>query len=239
MHLYDRDGNPVYEVPNKSKGGMRPATLRDAKKLNLVPSVTEILKIMSAPGLEQWKQDQMIQAALTEPRIDGETDGEFIARIKQTGKEHARIAADRGTMIHSEIENAFLLKQTTEIGESVRGYTLNITSVDSWGVERPFSHQLGFGGRVDFWGDPPCVVDFKTKEKLSKKNDWPEHIMQLAAYRFGLCLPEDARLINVYVSWDGDIVHKEWTSEDGEHGLDGFLRCLNLWKWAKNYNPSF
>jgi len=30
-HYYDIKGKAVFEVPNKSKGGMRPTTLRDAK----------------------------------------------------------------------------------------------------------------------------------------------------------------------------------------------------------------
>jgi len=30
-HYYAKDGTAVFEVPNKSKGGMRPTTLRDAK----------------------------------------------------------------------------------------------------------------------------------------------------------------------------------------------------------------
>jgi len=31
-HYYAADGTAVFEVPNKSKGGMRPTTLRDCKK---------------------------------------------------------------------------------------------------------------------------------------------------------------------------------------------------------------
>ena len=38
-HWYDKEGNPAYEVEAK-KGGMRPTTLRDARVLDLVPSVT-------------------------------------------------------------------------------------------------------------------------------------------------------------------------------------------------------
>ncbi len=31
-HYYDKNGKAVFEVPNKSKGGMRPTTLRDCRK---------------------------------------------------------------------------------------------------------------------------------------------------------------------------------------------------------------
>ena len=60
-HWYDKDGNPAYTQPNKSKPGeTRPTTLRDAKAQNLSPSVTTVLKIMAARGLEIWKQNPAI-----------------------------------------------------------------------------------------------------------------------------------------------------------------------------------
>ena len=35
-HWYQADGTPAYEI-KKPGGGMRPATLRDARKLGLLP----------------------------------------------------------------------------------------------------------------------------------------------------------------------------------------------------------
>jgi hypothetical protein len=64
LHWYDRHGRPCYEVMSKP-GVMRPTTLRDARKLNLVPSVTNIIRCAAAPGLEIWKQQQVMMAALT------------------------------------------------------------------------------------------------------------------------------------------------------------------------------
>jgi len=54
MHWYDKDGNPQYDQPNKSKGGTRPTTLRDARKLGLGPSVTTICSLIDKPGLRDW-----------------------------------------------------------------------------------------------------------------------------------------------------------------------------------------
>ena len=51
-HWYKQDGSPCYEVPYADpKKGMRSTTIRDARKLNLVPSVTTILQVMDKPGL--------------------------------------------------------------------------------------------------------------------------------------------------------------------------------------------
>ena len=63
QHWSTRDGRPCYEVQAKN-GSMRPATLRDARTMSLVPSVTAIIRCASAPGLELWKQQQVLHAAL-------------------------------------------------------------------------------------------------------------------------------------------------------------------------------
>jgi hypothetical protein len=80
-HWYDFSGKAVFEVPNKSKGGMRPTTLRDAKALQLLPSVTTVMKIMAAPELDRWKQQQVLMASLTLPRNPGESDEQYCSRI--------------------------------------------------------------------------------------------------------------------------------------------------------------
>jgi hypothetical protein len=100
LHWYTRDGEPAYEVP-AAKGGMRPTTLRDARKLNLVPSVTTIIRCAAAPGLELWKANQLMMAALTLPRRDGEAEKDWLSRVVQDSKEQARKAAARGTAIHA------------------------------------------------------------------------------------------------------------------------------------------
>ena len=61
-HWYDRDGKPAYTVIGKN-GKERNTTLRDAREKDLVTSVTTILKVAAAPGLERWKQEQVLLAA--------------------------------------------------------------------------------------------------------------------------------------------------------------------------------
>jgi hypothetical protein len=104
-HWYDRDGKPAYTVKAKD-GSPRPTTLRDARKLALVPSVTTIIKCASAPGLERWKLDQMLHAALTLPRGSTEPEAEWIGRVWADSKETASKAADRGTSIHAAIQGS-------------------------------------------------------------------------------------------------------------------------------------
>ena len=50
-HWYTRSGDPMYTIMGKSTGKPRNTTLRDARELNLVPSVTTILNVAAKPAL--------------------------------------------------------------------------------------------------------------------------------------------------------------------------------------------
>ena len=52
-HWYTQTGIPMYTIVGKN-GKERNTTLADAKKLNLVPSVTTVLSLLAKPGLENW-----------------------------------------------------------------------------------------------------------------------------------------------------------------------------------------
>jgi len=59
-----------------AKGGQRATTLRDARKLSLVPSVTTILNIVAKPALLAWMQQQVLYSALTLPKRAEEPEKE-------------------------------------------------------------------------------------------------------------------------------------------------------------------
>jgi len=79
-HWYTRNGEPMYQIEG-ANGKIRNTTLRDARKHNLVPSVTTILNVAAKPGLDNWKLQQVLLAALTLPRNEGEPEGAYIDRI--------------------------------------------------------------------------------------------------------------------------------------------------------------
>lgn len=105
-HWYTAAGEPAYTQKSKD-GSDRPTTLRDARKLNLFPSVTTIIRCAATPGLERWKRQQVLLSALTLPRMDGETEEAWLARVELDWQEQGRQAADRGTEIHAAIESHF------------------------------------------------------------------------------------------------------------------------------------
>ena len=242
-HYYARDGAPRYTVPNKSKpGDMRATTLRDARKEGWLPSVTGIMNLAAKPQLERWKQEQILLAALTLPQIAGETVEEFAYRIREDSSEQARVARETGTAIHGSLECSFQGRpynaEHKPIVAAVIGALTDRFGAQNWQAERSFGHSVGYGGKVDLWS-PEVVVDYKVKERLSKKMAYDEHAMQLSAYRHGLCLP-NARIANLFVSWDGEVSIHEWDNEDENDRYWGMFRdLLSYWKKAKRYNPSF
>jgi hypothetical protein len=210
-----------------------------------VPSVTEINKVLASPGLERWKINEAILAALTLPRDLEDSDEDFIKKVMLDSKEKATIAADKGTEIHGAIERAFqgrmVDSQYFELAYHVKDEVLKRYGADHhWRVEQSFAHPLGYGGKVDL--NSPCVpivADFKTKEVMPAKVGYDEQVMQLAAYCRGLGFSRGTLLVNIFVSWDGEVVFKEWTQAEADRGLEMFDLCLDLWKHVKKYDPSF
>jgi len=62
-HWYYEDGRPAYEVPYANKPGLKKTDLRDARKLNLKPSVTHIDRIVAKGVLDRWIKRQILGAA--------------------------------------------------------------------------------------------------------------------------------------------------------------------------------
>jgi hypothetical protein len=238
-HWYTRDGSAAYQVQGKN-GKWRNTTLKDARNLNLVPSVTTILKIVDKPGLTNWLIDQAILASLTLPRRDDEVEEEYLARIKSDAKEQGLAAASLGTDIHAAIEKFYEGKDVSQFLEHAQGTKHELDAyfgLRDWICERSFGHELGFGGKVDMHCDG-IVVDIKTKDFTdpAKVSAYDEHLLQLAAYRVGLGMPE-ARCANIFVSRAIPGLCKiiEWDSADLNRGWAMFLHLLRYWQLKTGY----
>jgi len=236
-HWYTRDGVPMYTV-EAAKGGQRATTLRDARKLSLVPSVTTILNVAAKPALTNWLQQQVLLAALTLPRRPDEPEKEYIDRIINDSKEQGRSAADAGTDIHASIQGHYEDKPTGKHQQSVDACVRAIKEHFGeaiWISERSFAHEAGFGGKCDLFcaGTLNAVVDIKTKEFTdpAKVDGYDKYLMQLAAYRVGLGIPQ-ARCANVFVSRSVPdlVVVREWSAQDLDRGWKMFYHLLSFWQ---------
>lgn len=123
-HWYDLKGTACHEVPNKSKPGTgRPTTLKDARSLGLLPSVTTILDVLDKPQLTDWKLEQVSkewhrrvsviagraqsldQAVAVSDIADTQFD-ELHEQICERAFQQVEDAADAGKLIHAAVEKA-------------------------------------------------------------------------------------------------------------------------------------
>ena len=95
-HWYSLEGEPMYTIIG-ANGKERNTTLRDAKSIGLVPSVTTILGMVAKPALENWKITQAIKSAATLDIGDEESMDSFVYRCKADAKNIGLTAANQGT----------------------------------------------------------------------------------------------------------------------------------------------
>lgn len=251
-HWYAIDGTPMYEVIAKGTGLPRATTLRDAKTMNLCPSVTAIINCAAKPGLENWKAQQVLLAALTTSRAEGEAEDAYVARIMADSKEQASKAREKGTILHAALQGYYEGEaphadwlETVQATKAAidKHFGVNRT----WVAEKSFAHFMGYGGKCDLHaslGLEPIVLDFKTKDfdesKIKKGLAFDEHAMQLVAYANGLDIPH-ARCANAFVSTTTPgLVHiHEYDKAELTKAWAMFRGLLSYWQAKSGYVPDF
>lgn len=244
--------SPCHEVPRKDGKGMKQVTLREAREMNLVPSVTNVMGIISKPGLETWKQTQCIEAALTLPRLVAEPLDAFAQRVVADAEARSEAARSFGTAIHDAIE-ADLRTWTTRVSLPPWRDDLEpfCKPIQDWLAENVQAvHQLetivgdralGYAGRLDLdcdlRGVGHCLVDFKTQGvKNGKPVFYPEWSVQLSAYAHA-AYEEPLPIVSVVIDSGKptEPVLKVWpaTGED----FETFELILALWRRLKDYYP--
>lgn len=264
LHWYTRDGKAAHTQPNASKPGQsRNTTVRDARKLGLLPSVSGVCRMMSAPGLEDWKQRQLAEECYRcQPGI-GETPTEYATSVISKCQERLSAASGFGSAIHASIEAALAGSAAFETematlpstGEQmpVKAFVspvlalLNAKGVTERLSERVVVSRLGYGGTVDLSGKmhgKRFVGDFKTKKTKPGEAIYRglNYEMQIAAY-FRALWPEEPfqTCANIFISSTepGRVEWMELAPEQLEKAWTGFLACLTLWKLDNKFDPAF
>lgn len=243
-HWYAQDGTPCYEVPRVKGGGFRPTTLRDARKLNLSPSVTGIIKILSAPMLTNWIAEQAALSGKSLRRSRDETDTEFARRAVAESRKQVTKAADDGSKIHDALEQHFTHGTNDTLHQPyIDGVEEALKKLDLSGemfvAEKSFTYG-GYGGKVDLHSRK-IIADFKTKDftsndKMPQVYDY--HLMQLAAYRRGLGLGDVPGLILFVSRTEPGLVHPvQIEPEKLDYGEKLFNALLNVWQISNKYVP--
>jgi hypothetical protein len=190
-HWYTADGKPSYTRIAKN-GNVRNTTLADAKKEGLLPSVTTIINVLSKPGLDRWKQEQVLLASLTLPRNENEPEADWLKRVTEDSRSTGKNAMDRGTAMHNVLEayfNQVYMPEYPSYTQRTEQALREHFGDQFWVTEKSFAHELGYAGKCDLHSDEGIVVDFKTKESLKNAEVYAEHMMQIVAYAYGLGMP--------------------------------------------------
>jgi hypothetical protein len=223
--------------------------LREARKVDGVPSVTTVLNVLDKSGLTEWKIKQGILAALTLPKIQDETDEDYLKRILLDSKEHSKNAADMGTEIHNFIEN--YLKKKIKLFQSHQDTDYVWTNITNWidenigkifGVEEVvICPNLAVAGRYDCYCmtmEGQTLIDWKTQAvKKDKPIFYEEWTYQLG----GLHLIMNADItqhwsvvISAAKDTLGNIYVKKWSYDEIIKGMQIFNYCLQIFKLQKN-----
>ncbi len=251
-HWYHADGTPCHRLPRSRGDGLRPTTLRDARRLKLFPSVTSILNIFSKPQLDKWKMRQVALASMRLDRTDAESDDYFADRIIDEAFEQVEQAADLGTRIHDAIEKHY---EGDPVPDDLVTY---IAPVLKWQEEKQLefierekrlvNHKHGFAGTMDvacrYGTEGIGAIDFKTRKTKPgiAVTPYDGQAMQIAAYGATYWGEENLpRLFgaNVYISTTepGRLEVSTYTPQQLMAEWEVFKMACTIWRHTKNYDP--
>lgn len=253
-HWYTADGTACHYQKTKD-GKTRDTDLRDARQLNLFPSVSDVIKT-KAKGffLERYKQQQILDASWHIAKRG--TYDTWSKKVLERSVEHRDGAADFGSKVHQCLEDL----QNNHTGDAVdvdplvqdiSAYAFEFLcsefDMETMISEKTFTNvHHGYGGTCDLH-DPTnfIILDYKTKDKetVQKQSAYESNHMQLAAYAMGLlphCGKLDCgqipKLYNLFISrTPGDFKLVE--SKEFDRYWFMFYHLLEVWKLDKNYFP--
>lgn len=269
-HFYTKDGRPFFEVPYsdpKRANQKRPATISDAFKAGALRSVTTVMKVVAKPDLDRWKSEQVVLAALEQPKRSDEELDEYVARIIDDSKTKTRKAAEAGVAIHAACSDWVTKRKDPppELAATMKPFQdWCAENIDEGGVLA--SEVVGLNLREYYAGtiDLPvrlkdksiAIVDMKSQDiKLDKKTGLPKPAFyddwswQLAAY--SRCQFADGsyvppfpwRLISLVIGRNiPGVWVKEWTDPanpqaSSENAYQAFISACRLWTHIKGGTP--
>ena len=120
-HWYSQTGEPRYQTPiatGARKGEMRSTTLRDARKENLLPSITTVLKAYPKAALDAWIIEQAVLARHNYAPPDEETAAPLEAMNEATEAQKIYFGHVKTLANHKRDEAAARGNAEPELGSS-------------------------------------------------------------------------------------------------------------------------
>lgn len=243
MHAYDRGGFPIYTLKKKD-GGIKDTTLADVKRLKLLPSVTEILKLYPSDYLQRWKFDNFTDLVLA---------GHHPNEAKFLMDESLAESAKAGTDGHKQMEDwSKSLFDDMDFNKPLFGTRIKetINQLCGFGWEFVSAEQCfagnGYGGSIDLIvknAKAYYIFDFKFKMMNGKVKPFisPTYPLQLSAYLVAMQEKIDPDgsyewyAANIIVSLDDDGLWTEIVA-DPYTTFQEFDALLDFWCRYNKYN---
>lgn len=248
-HWYHANGMSQHTIET-AEGATRNTNLRDARKLGLFPSVTEILKILANYGITKWYQGMLLEAAWTMPNHRREQAfGMFEEDCRRDADQFSADARAFGSAIHEAIdrfhndpeyvpEDELLLPYFEKYKAWFKASIIRV--IDSERTVVNTDH--GYAGTMDLLAEHQehgtVLIDFKTQNmKYGRPNFYETWPLQLAAYRE--CVNPKPRCMSVVINSKEamDPFEKLWDDQKIKTSWDVFRRCCEIWQLQRNYFP--
>lgn len=229
-HWYDINGKPVYTLTGKN-GKERKPNIKDARELNLLPSVTTILSILAAPELDKWKINQVLEAAKKNYLADNDL-------IFKLAFEKGDKAKDFGSELHSYLENLHSKQPTSRVfnipEETKNCLTAHFAShiEDIISVEKPYvSSDRTYAGIPDLVcklkDGRICVYDYKNAN-ADKFVAYEKYWLQASAYA-DIVKADCIRILFVARDKAGVIDYKELSGDMQSKSFRMFKACCEMY----------
>lgn len=253
MHAYTYAGEARHYQPTKSKKAkkaFRPTGLKDIIAQTLLPSVSDITKVISAPGLERYKLLQVAEQAFYRPPIADEPFDSWSKFISTKAEDDANQAKELGNAIHHALENYYTGKQWDN---AYSGYVYpTIDAIASLGIKTTVAEvvltnpEWGYAGTTDLpftKNGAVGILDFKSRRTKPGEVVKPieTHPVQVAAYHMAAYGEIDPTALgyNVYISTTevGRVEVVEYDAAALRTSWEAFTHMLALWRWRTGYDP--
>lgn len=243
-HWYDRLGNCRHTIIG-SNGIERDTTLRDAKKHNLVYSVSDVISKAAKPALGNWQLNQLVKSfrETSSKKLD-ETQENYEKRVWNSYNEMTGYYKQYGDIVHKQLDNYFkgleVKPDYIEMAEAVATEIKKISGAEIIS-ESVFVDKRGFGGTIDLiLGSNDVIIDFKTKQgDLTQLQIYDDNVIQLSAYRQAKNPKADCYNIYISATHEGAIKVVKWTEKELERGWKIFECLLEYTKLVNNYRSEW
>ena len=254
-HNYTKSGQPAYDLGK-----------REVVKKGNIFSVTEQLRVIANPGIAAGQKYALVAAIknMLPPKaheLIGDW-GAFMSTVYNAADEPSKIARERGTAVHNQIEK-HLNNLTCDasdpcVAQLVKWVDDCVTEV-FWTEAVLVEDSFRWAGKGDCFGtvnipgelEGDFLIDWKTgkwkrnTKGILKPRWWDSYCYQLAAYRHCMDRKDEIGCLSVAICTNAEegeeqppVAVKQWTEAELARGLEVMNLSSQLFAILEKYDSS-